>query len=577
MARYVQKNTTARRRGAPEPVGPEGPLAARPTASTGPLAAESEGGRVRFGRQDIGAELLPILTTGLYKNTFDALREYIQNAIDALAPSIEIAINEDVITIVDTGQGMTREVARNAIRLGVSDKNPERNVGFRGIGIYSGFNLCNRLEIFTRAVGDATWHISFDFERIRVALLAEQARRTAGLEPDLSLERLLTETVSVGEAEEEPISNYGTLVLLTGLLSEVYRELNDWGKVQDYLQNVVPLPLDPEFRYAPEITERLERVGERTINLTLAIGEQRSPVHRPYRDEIFDRGGLHPPLFIDVGPPSKPFGVAWVCVNDRRRTIKDEKVRGILIKKFGFSVADRRYLEPYFGRTLYSRRVTGEIIVTHPQLIPNAARSDFESNATRQAFLEYLPRFTRDVDRWADEIQDTEKALEVLFGVRERVTKINAELPGLQRDREELLRLNPSVDAFRKELRPHLKRLAKLQPEALAETQELLDGVQGFIREALISQRRVRQQLESEVIRSVQRDADAATSPPSTVVPEAPPRALLEVLDDFVPGIAPEARRALAYFDESILRSALSADAYTAALMDLRIYLEQEL
>ena len=62
-------------------------------------------GRINFSKEDIGAEILPILTSGLYKDTLDALREYIQNAIDAKCKSIQITINPDLITIVDDGKG----------------------------------------------------------------------------------------------------------------------------------------------------------------------------------------------------------------------------------------------------------------------------------------------------------------------------------------------------------------------------------------------------------------------------------------------------------------------------------------
>ena len=44
--------------------------------------------RTRFTKEDIGGEILPILTTGLYRNTLDALREYIQNSIDARTSEI---------------------------------------------------------------------------------------------------------------------------------------------------------------------------------------------------------------------------------------------------------------------------------------------------------------------------------------------------------------------------------------------------------------------------------------------------------------------------------------------------------
>ena len=107
--------------------------------------------KARFGKEDIGGEILPILTTGLYKNVFDAIREYIQNAIDAESRQIEIIIDPDTVTISDDGLGMSFDEARKAIKLGVSEKNPLENVGFRGIGVYSAFNLCNHLDIYTRS------------------------------------------------------------------------------------------------------------------------------------------------------------------------------------------------------------------------------------------------------------------------------------------------------------------------------------------------------------------------------------------------------------------------------------------
>ena len=91
----------------------------------------------RFAKQDIGGEILPILTTGLYRDTMDALREYIQNSIDAETKAIDLIVDPSTITVSDDGKGMSREEARDSIRLGISNKNPTYNVGFRGIGIYS--------------------------------------------------------------------------------------------------------------------------------------------------------------------------------------------------------------------------------------------------------------------------------------------------------------------------------------------------------------------------------------------------------------------------------------------------------
>ena len=63
--------------------------------------------RVNFTKEDIGAEILPILTTGLYRNTLDALREYIQNAVDAEAQEIRLIVDPDVSRSPTTGLAWT--------------------------------------------------------------------------------------------------------------------------------------------------------------------------------------------------------------------------------------------------------------------------------------------------------------------------------------------------------------------------------------------------------------------------------------------------------------------------------------
>ena len=40
---------------------------------------------MRFNKFDIGAEIIAILTRGMYPDPKDALREYIQNGVDAKA------------------------------------------------------------------------------------------------------------------------------------------------------------------------------------------------------------------------------------------------------------------------------------------------------------------------------------------------------------------------------------------------------------------------------------------------------------------------------------------------------------
>ena len=310
--------------------------------------------------------------------------------------------------------------------------------------------------------------------------------------------------------------------------------------------------------------------------LTLQIGERSQSLYRPYRDTIFRLGGLHPPEFFDLRDGRQSFGFAWVCVNDARETIKDLRTRGLLIKKFGFSIGDRRYLEPYFGRTVYSRRVTGEIIVKSPNLVPNAARSDFENNATRQVFLETLPKFTRAVDVWANKIQEEDRAREVLSDIASELDSINQELPTLQRDRERLLTLNAQLSDIDRRLKPHVRRLLSIDPAGLSKGQELHSGVQRFVREALVSQRRSRRKLEQEVVKSVQRESLKPT-PAEQERKQTIPTDVVSLLDAYGLLDSDGLRLFLRHLDDRVLKPHLTVDSYSQAILELRDYLEENL
>ena len=104
---------------------------------------------MKLSKFDIGAEIISIITKGMYPDPKDALREYIQNGIDAKAKDISIKIRQESIVIEDDGKGMNRKTLRDSVRMGVSDKNPSKDIGFMGIGIYSSFHLCGKMTIFS--------------------------------------------------------------------------------------------------------------------------------------------------------------------------------------------------------------------------------------------------------------------------------------------------------------------------------------------------------------------------------------------------------------------------------------------
>ena len=533
--------------------------------------------RVNFTKEDIGGDILPILTTGLYRNTLDALREYIQNAVDAKAKDIQMVVDPDVVSITDDGTGMDVEQARNAIRFGVSDKSPLENVGFRGIGIYSGFNVCDSLEVYAKSKSDGnTYKLTFDFYGIRTKLLEEQERRSKGLPPALHLERLLEQSVFMDTLGEENFRGFGTTVVMSGLLPAAYGQINDWDEVVDYLRNVVPLPFNPDFRYGKVIEKRFQQRDYRVIPLMLQIGTRRERLYRPYTNDLFKNKGRHAPAFFDIkGPRNQELGFAWVCVNDARETIKDIKLRGLLLKKFGFSISDRQYLEPFFGRPTYSRRSTGEVIVTNERLIPNAARSDFEHNSTRQDFITQLPKLTKAIDRWANKIQESERAKEVLASTTQQLVGITSELPLLQRDRDRLLEFNARISEVKRQMRPHRRRLRDLDPNGLSTFQELADGAERLIKAALAKNRRTTRKLETEVSKAVQREA-ASRAVLESLEP-AEPLDIFSLVEQYLPLDNAKWLTTLKALDEVIQGQQLDPEVYQAIVDSLKEQLDTRL
>ena len=107
---------------------------------------------MKFTNKNIGARIIETMTTGLYDGNLNCLREYVQNGIDSKAKEVKIYFSnggKDLL-IQDDGKGMNRDKLIEALSLGISNKT-EEDVGWRGIGIWSGVPICRTIEIITKA------------------------------------------------------------------------------------------------------------------------------------------------------------------------------------------------------------------------------------------------------------------------------------------------------------------------------------------------------------------------------------------------------------------------------------------
>src|SRR4029077_1300908 len=203
----------------------------------------------------------------------------------------------------------------------------------------------------------------------------------------IALLSLMEEHTYLNELAETDFPIIGTRVELSGLDTEFFESLSKFEEVADYLEKSIPLPFSPSFMYRDEIQKYIsEKCKEhnaefKLVNLKLQINTREEQLYRPYNNSDFNPVPM-PPNFKELISGDEFLGVAWACLNKANEVIKNEKVRGFLIKKHGFTIGTRNNLLATFSAKFFNRYV-GEFIIVHPKLLPNGARSDFEYSGLR--------------------------------------------------------------------------------------------------------------------------------------------------------------------------------------------------
>jgi len=207
---------------------------------------------------DIGGELIAILSKGLYTNPLDCLREYAQNGVDARATTITLKITGNTVMIFDDGVGMGLAELLEAKKFGLSPKSITQHVGFRGIGIYSGFDLCRRLVVTSKRAGSvAVYRLFFEFSKMKAQLEKERN------DPDslrTSLVDLLSANTTISRVDDAPSENHYTTVELRDIQPEHIALLSDRRRLREYLLQNLPIAFAPSFAFAAAIDTRLREM-----------------------------------------------------------------------------------------------------------------------------------------------------------------------------------------------------------------------------------------------------------------------------------------------------------------------------
>ena len=547
---------------------------------------------IKITKHDIGAEIISILTKGMYFDPRDALREYVQNGIDANAQNIEIKIRGNSIVVEDDGCGMDEETMRKAVRIGISDKNPNVDVGFRGIGIYSSFHLCDNLCIYSRPKTDNTpYLLSFDFKKMLEILYQQQAARLKGdLTGDqlIDLQSLLEKHIEFKILDTNKFPKVGTRIEMINLDPNFFKSLTKFDEVAEYLRQVVPLHFHPEkFKWSKKIENKISEICReykaefKLVNLTLQVNTRIEKLYRPYTDECFIGEPLEP-HFEEVKIRGYFFGVGWGCLNPVRRKISDRELRGFLIKKQGFAIGKRINIAKYFRRTTYFDRYIGEIIVVHPELLPNAPRTDFEISSLRVSFYEALSDVATEYNDIADKYQEYTKGDEQLDEAIKKLKEIESKISFYAENTEQLVNIIMDVRKIHDEIEGRLERKV-LREERTVEARDVVRSARALEREIqrFISQARergkVKRKGKTPEVKSIERIKKLPEAKGKELF-EKPPENLVEIFDILDISVPKQLKTILELIDEKFIQAlASNKTEYLSILKNLKDEIEDVL
>jgi len=456
----------------------------------------------------IGAFVLETLTTGMYRNPLDALREYVQNAVDSIraaerkgvikagAGRINLSLSEKgrTVGLRDNGMGVKRaDVAARLVNIGMSVKSLETDAGFRGIGRLAGMAYCDKLVFRTQAMGEGVVStVTFD----AVALRQAMSPKNRDVE---ELASVVSKNVTVTEERSRKEENFFEVVM-----QDINPSGNQFLRAKDvrtYLEQVAPLPFDTQsFHHSKTFYDWIKKVGITLSEVSLIIDDNGTPyeLYKPYRKITYSTAqGKHKVhvkglrFFPEDTTSKSPFWL-WYGETNCPGIIGNDAVAGLRLRKSNIAIGLSERMTDIFrlaseSYARFNRYFMGEVHIQDSSVIPNAHRDDFEETPEWLAIREQLVQFAKERSREAYSLSegrntDIEKLLTAANKQLDEVSKkqrtglaSKAEQSSLE---ESIGKCIAKLDAARKADRPpdEIERLTKKQNDMQKAQEKISKG-----------------------------------------------------------------------------------------------------
>ncbi len=347
-----------------------------------------------------GGFVLETLTVGMYGESKNALREYVQNGFDSIqdaigdrliepgAGLIKIMYDADGqgLRIRDNGAGLPVALAAGTLTsVGASRKDYRSDAGFRGIGRLAGITFSDEMKFTTKATGEnEATVVTFDAKKMRHMMSPAHGNEETAEDV---LKKCVTAEVIAAEAGAPSFFE----VALRGWY-EAPEECSLPEAMQSYLSQVAPVAYADDFPFANEIITAARSAGVAIETVRIEIHQRDDiilEVRKPYtrRYEVKDAPEQVPLSGIKIYDGYKHW---WGWVGEKQATgaYEDTKVRGVRVRAKNIQIDGSDVVADIFRRfsaksnERYQGWVVGEIFVDLKAVVPNARRDGFEETKT---------------------------------------------------------------------------------------------------------------------------------------------------------------------------------------------------
>ena len=338
--------------------------------------------------------VLDALGQGLYPDKRHVIREFVQNACDAVRefqrvtgtkppPPIEVRIARPSITVFDRGIGMDRRLMEQYRYVGFSEKEVAENVGFRGIGKIAGIAVAKKIIVTSSRFGVP--------KRFRVEIHADEMLQKVQRERNPPLEGLMRDFTQLTMADDKKEAHF-TVVELHEIRDDSIELYNtEW--LRSYLQRNLPLPFDPAFPFARDIAEKLYLNVPDFFEVGVMMDGQ--ALYKPYLANCL--APEFEPIFADDTAEGPLLAYSWYCMHASKGQFPEKETRGLVYRFKNFAVGTPQLPRETLWTASPERAFYffGELHALDNGLVPASDRDEFEDNKPRKRLYQRCARIAQ--------------------------------------------------------------------------------------------------------------------------------------------------------------------------------------